>query len=150
LVVDVVAVVGFFDAVVAGFEAELVASDEKRPVVYLRVGAVVRGSRQVVREYEATEWIAEQICTMRIKFSAGIAGLEIDIDLFQVTSDLDISRRFDELDGGESTRGDNAGTVTGLRAPCYDLSFDVSDDTVRGGRTPETKVCNVVEEHRLA
>jgi hypothetical protein len=45
-----------------------------------------------------------------------------------------------DVHGGESTRGDNAGTVTGLRAPCYDLSFDVSDDTVRGGRTPETKV----------
>jgi hypothetical protein len=45
-----------------------------------------------------------------------------------------------DVHGGESTRGDKTGTVTRLRAVCYDLSFDVSDNAIRGGRTPETKV----------
>lgn len=74
-IVYVLAVVGGGDGVIAGFEAELIASDECVPVVYLSEGGPVRVSGSV-GENNAAKRVALQIGTVRVKFTTLVCGVE--------------------------------------------------------------------------
>lgn len=67
-IVYVLAVVGRSDRVIAGFKAELVASDECVPVVYLSKGGPIRVSGSVGKN-NAAKRVALQIGTVRVKFT---------------------------------------------------------------------------------
>jgi len=127
----------------------LATSDEVGPVLDLDDGRVVFGRGQVVGKHEAAEWVSCQISTVGVKFTPGVVFLEFDTGLVEEPSDLDVSRRFDELNGCESSGRHDASTVACLGAVCYDLGFDVTDHRVGLRTTPKTEVSDVVDKHGL-
>jgi hypothetical protein len=55
-----------------------------------------------------------------------------------------------ELNCSEGSWGDDASSVAGLGAIGYDHGLDIADQGVRGWRTPQTEVGDIVDKHRLA
>jgi len=149
-VVDILAVVGVRYGIIACFDAELAASEEVVPVVDLGNGFVVFCGRQVVREHETTERVPSQISTVGVELASGVTCRQAKSGLIYETRELDVSGRLDELNSGESSRGDKASTVAFLGAICYDLGFDVANHAIWCRRTPQTEIINRVNEHRLA
>jgi hypothetical protein len=79
----VLAVVGGSHSWIAGFDAELVASDEIGPVWDLEDFRVVFGRREVVGEHETAEWVSCQVSTVGIKFTPGVFFLDTNTALIE-------------------------------------------------------------------
>lgn len=64
---------------------------------------------------------------MGIELSSIVTGSQVDLDLVDETSDLDIVGCSDELNALECTIGNEAGTVAMLCAPGDLLTFGIAD-----------------------
>jgi len=144
---NVLAIIGGRDGRVANLDAELTASDELRPVAALD-GLVVR-RRKAVRENEAAKRVTVQISTMRVKLTARVGRIEVDASLVQEAGDLNVRTRLQELHSGESASRHDPSSVPRLAAVSHHSGLDVPNETVWDRRTPETKVGDTVDEHRL-
>jgi len=139
-IVYVLAEVGRRYGRITGFEAELAATDEVGPVLDLDNGRVVFGRRQVVREHEATKRVTSEVGTVGVEFASTVITVEANARLVEEASNLNVSRRFDELNSGERSRGHDASTMARLGAVCYHYRFDVTDYAIRCRRAPKTEV----------
>jgi hypothetical protein len=95
---------------------------------------------ECVGEEKTTERVATLISTMGVHFTSKILGVDVDLFLNDVTSDLDVVGSLDELDTGQSALGDEAGAVTGPGAPGDGLAFDITNDRIGLRRTPEAEI----------
>jgi len=146
LVVDVLAVVEVGGIVGrASLEAEHARSHEVVPLRDLLDLASESG-----RVDQATKWVTTAICSVRIKLSSTIVGIDVDHLLIDETDNLDVSGSRQPLYTGDGTSGDDTGAVTGLGAPCDLGSFRVADGAVGSGRSPQAEVVDAVDPGGLA
>ncbi len=87
---------------------------------------------------------------MGVKLSSTVIGLEVDLGLVDETNDLEVAGGLHELNTGDGTTRDDAGTASLLGAPSNLLALGVTDGGVRLGGCPDTPVVEVVEECGLA
>ena len=127
---------------IADLEAELASAHEVVPLMDLLVvvATLVGVGGEVVGVDETAEGVTTLVSAMGIEFTSRVVGLEVDEWLVQGTGDLNIVGGTHEGDAGDATLRDDAGAVTGLRAPSNHLTLGVGDDLVRGRRGPEAEV----------
>ena len=77
---------------------------------------------------------------MRVHLATKVTIRHINLGLVHETHGLDIIGRRQELDTSKCAVGDEAGTVSGLCAPCNHLALDFADGLAWLTRSPEAKV----------
>lgn len=87
---------------------------------------------------------------MRIQLSSEVTIRNIDPCLINVSHDLHIIRRPHILHALKSALRDEAGALSGFRAPCDCLVLDIADDGVGFRWRPEAEVVKMVQECSLA
>jgi len=147
---DMLAVVGSMGTGrVADLEAEDVTTHEVVPFNYLLVTVVV-AVRPGGGVDQATERIATEVGTMRVKLSSEVIRGEVNEGLVDETDNLDVVGGLHELNTLKSARGDETTTVTRLGAPGDFLLFRVSNGCWTGGRCPEAEIVNRIDDGSLA
>jgi len=147
-VVDVLAIVGAPDRVVANFHAEETSANERAPILALSDDASCAG--KIVGEDQATKWVAEEISAVGVEFASVIRGVHANTLLIESSGELDVGRCLHELNALEGAGRHDTGSVTWLAAVSDYFTLDVANLRTGDGGTPETKVINAVDEGSLA
>lgn len=117
----------------------------------LDVGVLVTaGCGEGVCENEGTDGVSSAIRTVGIEFSSGIIGSEVNEGLVDVSGDLDVIWRLDELNASECALGNGTSAMGRFCAPGDALSLHVTNQTVRSSGAPETEIIETVDDSRLA
>lgn len=137
---DMLAVVGSIGTGrVAGLEAECATAHEVVPLNHLLVTVVV-AVRPGGGVDKATEGVATEVGTVRVKLSSVVIRGEVNEGLVDETNNLDIVGGLHELNTLKGTSGDETATVTGLGAPGDLLLFCFSNGRGTVGRCPEAEI----------
>ena len=110
------------------------------PLNDLSVGVVVTIAVERVRVEQTTHGVSSEISTVRVEFTPIVFGLDVDQALVNESDDLDVVRGLRVLNTLKGTRGDNAGTMAGLGAPCHLFPLGVSDEGVFLRGSPQAEV----------
>lgn len=132
-------------------DAEGVATHEVGPVNDLLVTVIVATvAGEGVGVHQTTKGVPTQVSAVRVELSSVVISSHVDLDLVEVTSDLDVSAGLQELDTLESTLGDETSAVAGLGAPGNLLLLRVTNGGVGQRRSPKTEIVDVVDHGSLA
>lgn len=131
---------------VTSFEAESITTHEVMPFNNLRELTGLES----IRKNDTTHWVTAQISTMGVHFSAKVIRSKVDQLLVDETDNLNVVWGLHELDTGEGTSRDEAGTTAGLSAPGNHLAFSVGDNRVGVRRGPQAEIIKTVQKRGLA
>lgn len=148
-VVDVLTELGSVRASgITSLVAENPSSDEVTPLNNLGISWASRGVESA-RVHEGTERVSSLISSVRVFLTSSVIGLEVEGSLLDEPNGLDVSRCTGNLKSSDGSSRDQSGSELLGCTVGYHLPFNVPNDGVRFGSTPQAELLDGVDESGL-